>query len=76
MVEKIIIDAGHGGANPGATYEGRRESDDALLLAMAALVALCYAMGLGGHDSALVVLALIFEAIGLGCWWISAGSSR
>ena len=35
MVEKIIIDAGHGGANPGATYEGRRESDDALLLAMA-----------------------------------------
>lgn len=35
MVEKIIIDAGHGGANPGATYEGRRESDDALRLAMA-----------------------------------------
>ena len=34
-VEKIIIDAGHGGANPGATYEGRRESDDALRLAMA-----------------------------------------
>ena len=22
MEEKIIIDAGHGGANPGATYEG------------------------------------------------------
>ena len=35
MVQKIIIDAGHGGANPGATYEGRRESDDALRLAMA-----------------------------------------
>lgn len=34
-VEKIIIDAGHGGSNPGATYEGRRESDDALRLAMA-----------------------------------------
>ena len=34
-VEKIIIDAGHGGANPGATYEGRRDSDDALRLAMA-----------------------------------------
>lgn len=35
MAEKIIIDAGHGGANPGATHEGRRESDDALRLAMA-----------------------------------------
>ena len=35
MAEKIIIDAGHGGANPGATYEGRRESDDALRLALA-----------------------------------------
>lgn len=35
MVEKIIIDAGHGGANPGATHEGRRESDDALRLALA-----------------------------------------
>ena len=35
MVEKIIIDAGHGGENPGATYEGRKESEDALRLAMA-----------------------------------------
>lgn len=35
MVQKIIIDPGHGGANPGATYEGRRESDDALRLSMA-----------------------------------------
>lgn len=35
MAEKIIIDAGHGGANPGATYKGRRESDDALRLALA-----------------------------------------
>lgn len=35
MAEKIIIDAGHGGANPGAVHEGRRESDDALRLALA-----------------------------------------
>ena len=35
MVEKIIIDAGHGGENPGASYEGRKESEDALRLAMA-----------------------------------------
>ena len=35
MVEKIMIDAGHGGANPGATHEGRKESDDALNLALA-----------------------------------------
>ncbi len=35
MAEKIIIDAGHGGNNPGATHEGRRESDDALRLALA-----------------------------------------
>lgn len=35
MAEKIVIDAGHGGSNPGATYQGRRESDDALRLAMA-----------------------------------------
>ncbi len=31
----IVLDAGHGGANPGATYEGRRESDDALALTLA-----------------------------------------
>lgn len=35
MAERIMIDAGHGGANPGATYEGRKESDDALRLALA-----------------------------------------
>lgn len=35
MAAKIVIDAGHGGSNPGATYQGRRESDDALKLALA-----------------------------------------
>lgn len=35
MVEKIMIDAGHGGENPGASYEGRKESEDALRLSMA-----------------------------------------
>lgn len=32
---KIAIDAGHGGSNPGAVFEGRREKDDALKLALA-----------------------------------------
>ena len=31
----IVLDAGHGGANPGATYNGRQEKDDALALTMA-----------------------------------------
>lgn len=31
----IILDAGHGGANPGAVYNGRQEKDDALALVMA-----------------------------------------
>ncbi len=36
MADKIIIDAGHNGLNdPGAVYNGRRESDDVLRLAMA-----------------------------------------
>ena len=35
MATKIVVDAGHGGSNPGAVFEGRRESDDALRLAMA-----------------------------------------
>ena len=35
MATKIVVDAGHGGSNPGAVYGGRRESDDALRLAMA-----------------------------------------
>lgn len=31
----IVLDAGHGGANPGATYNGRQEKDDVLALTMA-----------------------------------------
>ena len=34
MVNRIVIDAGHNGlTDPGAVYNGRRESDDALRLA-------------------------------------------
>ena len=32
---KIMIDAGHGGADPGAVYNGRQEKDDNLNLALA-----------------------------------------
>ena len=36
MANKIIIDAGHNGlSDPGAVYNGRRESDDVLRLAQA-----------------------------------------
>ena len=38
MAEKkrVVIDAGHGGdRDPGAVYEGRREKDDNLRLALA-----------------------------------------
>lgn len=31
----VVLDAGHGGANPGATYNGRQEKDDVLELAFA-----------------------------------------
>ena len=31
----VVIDAGHGGSNPGAVYQGRQEKDDALALALA-----------------------------------------
>lgn len=31
----IALDAGHGGVNPGATYNGRQEKDDALALTWA-----------------------------------------
>ena len=30
----IVLDAGHGGANPGATYNGKKESEDALALTL------------------------------------------
>lgn len=30
----VVIDAGHGGSNPGAVYMGRQEKDDALALAL------------------------------------------
>ena len=35
MPYSIMLDAGHGGANPGAVYDGRQEKDDALALVLA-----------------------------------------
>lgn len=35
MAYKIILDPGHGGSDPGATYNGRQEKDDSLKLEMA-----------------------------------------
>ncbi len=35
MAYKIMLDAGHGGSDPGAVYNGRQEKDDTLKLAMA-----------------------------------------
>lgn len=35
MAFKIVIDAGHGGEDPGAVYQGRQEKDDNLNLAQA-----------------------------------------
>ena len=35
MAHKVMIDAGHGGADFGATYNGRQEKDDNLRLALA-----------------------------------------
>lgn len=35
MPYKIMLDAGHGGNDPGAVYGGRQEKDDNLRLAMA-----------------------------------------
>lgn len=32
---RVVLDAGHGGANPGAIYKGRQEKDDALALTLA-----------------------------------------
>lgn len=34
-VKRVIIDAGHGGEEPGAMFNGRREKDDTLRLALA-----------------------------------------
>lgn len=34
MAYTVVLDAGHGGYNPGATYEGRQEKDDALALTL------------------------------------------
>lgn len=34
MAYKIAVDAGHGGADPGAVYDGRQEKDDTLSLAL------------------------------------------
>ena len=34
-VKRVIIAPGHGGSDPGAMYDGRREKDDALRLALA-----------------------------------------
>lgn len=31
----VVIDAGHGGSDPGAVYQGRQEKDDTLALALA-----------------------------------------
>lgn len=35
MSIKIVVDAGHGGSDPGAVYKGRQEKDDTLRLALA-----------------------------------------
>ncbi|MDO4272680.1 MAG: N-acetylmuramoyl-L-alanine amidase [Eubacteriales bacterium] len=35
MAYKIMLDAGHGGSDPGAVYEGRQEKDDTLRLTLA-----------------------------------------
>ena len=32
----VVLDAGHGGNNPGAVYRGRREKDDNLALTLKA----------------------------------------
>lgn len=35
MAYSIMMDAGHGGRDPGAVYNGRQEKDDTLRLALA-----------------------------------------
>ena len=34
-LKRVIIDAGHGGVEPGAMFNGRREKDDTIRLALA-----------------------------------------
>ena len=34
MAYKIMIDAGHGGRDPGAVYNGRQEKDDVVAFEM------------------------------------------
>ena len=34
MAVKVVVDAGHGGSDPGAVYQGRQEKDDTLALAL------------------------------------------
>ena len=47
MATKIMLDPGHNGmTDPGAVYEGRRESDDVLRLAMA----VGYILSQSGYD--------------------------
>ena len=35
MAFRVVVDAGHGGSDPGAVFEGRQEKDDVLRLALA-----------------------------------------
>ena len=35
MAYKIVLDAGHGGEDPGAVWQGRNEKDDTLKLTLA-----------------------------------------
>ena len=35
MPYSMMLDAGHGGRDPGAVYEGRKEADDTLRLTLA-----------------------------------------
>ena len=44
-MKKIYIDPGHGGANPGATYGTRKESEDVFRLAAAVAEKLCAVPG-------------------------------
>ena len=47
----VVIDAGHGGADPGAKFEGRQEKDDALRLALAVGKGRCIEACPGGRKN-------------------------